>query len=197
MAQCSVDGCDRTVFAAGMCSRHYMRRLRTGTTDDGPRGRADLATRFWRQVDKRSPGSCWPWVGRSKIDGYGVIGVGGRSAGKMLSHRVAWMLANGEIPTSAEYHGTVVRHTCDNRLCCNPAHLEIGSQADNVRDMDCRGRRLNKPHPGSSHPNAKLTEDDVRAIRASSETNSVLAARYGIDRHHIAGIRKRRSWTHI
>jgi hypothetical protein len=148
-------------------------------------------------VDKRSPEECWPWASLSKIDGYGVIGIGGRGTGKILAHRLAYLLAHGVIPGRDEYHGTVVRHACDNRLCCNPAHLEIGSQADNVRDMDSRERRVVVAHPGSKHGNAKLTEDDVRAIRASTESNTVLGERYGVDRHHIAGIRLRKSWTHI
>lgn len=194
---CSIEGCDGRVFAAGMCSRHYNRLRTTGSVEDGPRARGSLPDRFWRQVDRRGKEECWPWLGKSQVKGYGTIGLGGRSGGKMLAHRVAWVLSQGDIPDAEGHHGLVVRHSCDNPLCCNPAHLEIGSQADNVRDMDRRGRRISNAKAGSTHHNSVLTEKDVRAIRASRESDVELASRYGVHRKHIAGIRKRRSWTHI
>mgnify|MGYP001550307413 CR=1 FL=1 len=141
MQRCSISNCGGTLYSAGLCSKHYNRRLTRGTTEDGPRARAPLAERFWRYVDRRGADECWLWVGQSRNVGYGYIGVGGRAGGKILSHRAAWLLANGPIPDGDGHHGTVLMHTCDNRLCCNPAHLRLGTQADNVHDMDQKGRR--------------------------------------------------------
>jgi hypothetical protein len=101
-----------------------------------------------------------------------------------LAHRLAWAEANGPIP-----EGMVVRHTCDNPPCVNPAHLILGTQKDNVGDMDRRGRR--------GYGMAKVTADHVRAIRASAEDYRVLMARYGISKSTLNRIRRRESWAHI
>jgi len=90
------------------------------------------------------------------------------------------MVANGPIPQSDGYHGAVVMHTCDNRLCCNPRHLRLGSQADNVRDMDVKGRRVTAPPVGEKHHMSKLTDQDVIDIRLSGESDVELAKKYGM-----------------
>ena len=100
-------------------------------------GSVDL--RFWRKVQRCGKENCWPWLGAKTKYGYGRFKI----AGDVFSaHRVAYVLANNELPPQDRwsYHGTVVRHTCDNPSCCNPAHLEVGTQEDNVRDMMDRGR---------------------------------------------------------
>lgn len=89
--------------------------------------------RFWAKVDRSGgPDACWPWTGPRNGDGYGQTTVGGRTVG---AHRVAYARANGEIPD-----GLSVLHDCDNRPCCNPAHLRVGTQAENISDMYSRGR---------------------------------------------------------
>lgn len=199
MENCKVEGCSRPIYVKvrGLCSAHYNRLLTTGTVDDTSKARAPLEARLWRQIDRRGKDDCWPWVAKSKIDGYGVIGKGGRSAGKILAHRAVWESVNGPIPKGDGYHGTVVLHSCDNRLCCNPAHLRLGTQADNVRDMDAKGRRVAVLRHGTEHHMTKITEDDVRAIRASSEPRKVLAERYGMTEAGIKTIRARRTWKHV
>lgn len=194
---CYVDGCNRDVWAAGLCSRHYERKRKTGTTDDGPRARLSLTERFWKYVDKRGPDDCWNWTAKSRIAGYGVIGLGGRNAGKMLAHRLSWVIHNGDIPDSGDYHGTVVMHTCDNRLCVNPSHLRLGSQSENVRDMDRKGRRTTVTRSGTDHHNAKLDDDAVRFIRDSDLPQRKLAAMFGVSRHPIARIKRGDGWKHV
>lgn len=186
MEKCLVSGCDAPVYAAGMCSRHYNRKRTTGTTDDSPRSRGSLETRFWRQVDKRSASECWPWKSKSLVKGYGYIGLGGRSGGKELAHRVAWLLTHGELPDLKGYHGAVVRHKCHNRLCCNPDHLEIGTQADNVNDMWTR--------EGGPKGNTQLTEKQIAEIRSDPRSSRQLAPLYGVSGAHIRGIRQGRTW---
>jgi hypothetical protein len=90
--------------------------------------KAPLIQRFWEKIDKRGPDECWPWLGsRLKRCGHGRININGTVR---LAHRVAYELQNGPIPP-----GLVVRHRCNFAPCCNPAHLELGTQADNMRDI--------------------------------------------------------------
>jgi hypothetical protein len=94
----------------------------------GPRVRS-IAERFWEKVERRGPDECWPWLASSRRNGYG------RLWPSTTAHRLAWELANGE-----QAGDLYVLHTCDNRLCCNPAHLYLGTHADNVRDRVGRER---------------------------------------------------------
>lgn len=197
MDRCSTKGCDRAVYVRKLCSTHYNRLRKTGTTDDTPKSRSPLDVRLWRQVDRSGSDECWPWTSKSLIKGYGFIGCGGRGSGKILAHRAAWEVTHGPIPSGEGFHGTIVMHMCDNRLCCNPAHLKLGTQADNVRDMDAKGRRVTISRCGVKHHMTKITEDDVRAIRLSTERAGILAARYGMDRHTITSIRNRKTWKHV
>jgi hypothetical protein len=100
------------------------------------RARKPIAERFWPKVDSSAgPSACWPWTASCKVKGYGQIGAGGRQR-PLLAHRVAWEIANGPIG-----EGLVVCHSCDNPKCCNPAHLFVGTQAENLQDMTSKGRR--------------------------------------------------------
>lgn len=197
MQECKAAGCGRLNWAAGYCSTHYNRLRKTGSLEPGPKARLPLAERLWRQVAKGGPDECWNWIAKSKVDGYGTIGLGGRAAKKMLSHRVVWELTHGPIPKSTEYHGFVVLHKCDNRACCNPAHLVLGKQSDNVADMDAKGRRVNSQLYGSAHGMSKVTEKDVVAIRAATGTNQEIAKQFGITRQNVKFIRNRETWKHV
>ena len=122
--------------------------------------------RFWDKVDVKGPDECWEWQGGTGSHGYGKFTQG--RMWEMLHHRMAYTLRFGEIPS-----GQVVRHKCDNKLCANPHHLELGTQADNVRDAYERGQ-LNK----------QLTSDQVRQIRLRLRNGKrgigkVLAAEFG------------------
>ena len=141
---------------------------------------------FWEKVDVRSPDECWEWQASRSKRGYGKFGWKGE---QISAHRLAWIFTNGEIPS-----GLVVRHKCDNRACCNIAHLELGTQADNVRDRDERGRGAR----GSKQGAAMLNEDQVMEIwRLLSEkrTQKEIAAMYGVDQATISCIATGRSWA--
>jgi hypothetical protein len=129
------------------------------------------AVRFWARVDRS--GECWLWLGSHHEFGYGWFWANGRS---WNAHRVAWELTNGVIPS-----GRVVMHTCDNPPCVNPAHLRLGTVADNQSDMAAKGRSTKgRPRP----PRTVLTDAQVRELRALSRSGmaaSNLAARYGMD----------------
>lgn len=195
---CAVEGCCADVYAAGLCSPHYARKRTKGTTDPGPRAHGSAEERFRRYVAAGAEDECWEWQGKSKIKGYGVIGMGGRRGPKILAHRFAYTLANGPIPEDGPgYHGYVVMHTCDNRLCCNPAHLVLGTQTENVADMNRKNRGVTPALKGSKHPNSRFTEEDVRYMRRSPKSNVELAKEFGCARQVIGNIRRRISWKHV
>jgi len=197
MKPCKVDGCGRVLWAAGYCSKHYNRLRTTGTLEDGPRARLPLSVRLWKNIQKRGPDDCWLWVGATRTTGYGSINLGGRSKGSALAHRVVWEQLHGPIPKNRDHHGKVVMHTCDQRLCCNPRHLRLGSQAENVKDMDKKGRRVSAPPKGSSHWNAKLSAKQIVEIRSMSGSNAEIAKKFGVTRQNISIVRKGKGWRQI
>lgn len=195
---CSINGCGRKPFAMGLCSRHYYRNRKYGAPDGKPKEKPSFSERLWKFIEKSGTEECWPWIGKSKVHGYGIIGLPGKHGGTMLAHRAVWIESNGPLPEYTHKDGIVIRHACDNRACCNPAHLLLGTQADNVHDMDERGRRVIRVLAGADHYNAKITEAQVREIRASYESNKVLAVRYGFkDWRAVKNIKLRRSWNSL
>ncbi len=144
-------------------------------------------TRFWSKVEKTD--GCWLWTGCIKRDGYGKVRISQRS---FIAHRVSWELSFGAIPDFLH-----VLHRCDNPACVRPEHLFLGTQRDNVADMDAKGRRGEVNMRGERHPQARLTEADVRLIRSSLEHRSVLARRFGVTGQAITDVRRRKSWKHV
>lgn len=104
------------------------------------------------------------------------------------------MIFRGIIPDTLQ-----VLHRCDNRACVNPDHLFLGTQKDNIRDMMAKGREGFKPPRclGSRHGSAKVTEDDVRAIRQSTLSTRELAGQYGLSWNVVRKIRIHQIWKHV
>jgi hypothetical protein len=132
--------------------------------------------RFWSRM--RVSGGCWLWTGSTDSGGYGHVSC----AGKIWKvHRVAWTITHGPIAA-----GLFVCHNCpggDCPACCRPDHLWLGTQADNVRD-----------------PFARLTDEDVRAIRqrrTEGWTYRRIAADFGITYQTVAQIATHQRWKHV
>lgn len=92
----------------------------------------NLHDRTWAKVRQGDPDECWPWQAALSSTGYGVAGWNGSSTS---AHRAIWMLTYGEIPP-----GLMVCHACDNPPCCNPSHLFLGTQRENMQDAQRKGR---------------------------------------------------------
>jgi hypothetical protein len=151
--------------------------------------------RFWSFVDKRGPDDCWEWTLSTSANGYGQFNYNGT---QLRTHRHAWELTNGPID-----EGLWVLHRCDNRRCCNPAHLFLGTPRDNTLDMIAKRRHAKHMLTGTF--NAKLTADDVRAIRAVFAGHkgsrygllASLARRYGVTPSCIRDIERGKSWVGV
>ena len=143
--------------------------------------------RFWAKVRRGAAHECWEWTSYLTRNGYGRSSWRGK---ELLAHRIAMSLTDGLWESKLS-----VCHTCDNRSCCNPAHLWRGTYADNNRDMRAKGRQ-NDPRGAAVHT-ARLTEEQVIAIRQSDETHGAIAKHYGVSRGAIEHIKTRRSWRHI
>lgn len=150
---CSVEGCERVAVSRSYCRLHYERVRRIGSTE--LRSRPDARERFESRLLETTSG-CLEWTGSRNADGYGSATRGRSSA---LAHRLAWELAYGPIP-----QGRLVCHRCDNPPCCNPEHLFLGTQSDNMRDMAAKGRSSGQKVTHCAHGH-EFDEANTKMIR--------------------------------
>jgi hypothetical protein len=173
---------------------------------------SELLSRFWTKVERGDTDRCWPWMRHIGTDGYGVFWFLGKNR---HAHRIAWILSNGPMASDL-----LVCHHCDNRPCCNPAHLFLGTDADNAGDRTRKGRsatgdrngmRLHpecvlrgERHPSRTHeglfrgernPRAKLGEEEILRIRGLFAEGRLLqreiGALFGISQEHVSRIVRR------
>lgn len=172
----------------------------------------DKLLRYSRQENE-----CRVWTRYRDVDGYGTIRV---SKKKIRAHRVAWELANGEIPT-----GVFVLHACDNPSCIFLGHLFLGTHQDNMLDMTKKNRQAfgnrngSRTHPervprgerhgsrlhpervarGERNGRAKLTKEDVDTIRAEYSRRGItqreLGNKFGVNGRQISHIVNGKSWS--
>lgn len=148
--------------------------------------------RFWKYVERRGPDECWPWIGYRRAAGYGWFKIPGGPTGN--ASRAAYILTHGDIPPGR----ILVCHSCDNPPCCNPAHLWLGTDADNSRDRDQKGRtKQGPPRRGPMSNKTKLSASIAIAIIESPEGNKTLARRYGVTASAVYNIRHGKAWAHV
>ena len=145
------------------------------------------ATSFEDRYMPEPMSGCWLYLGMLDAEGYGFIRKGiGKSE---QAHRESWRRYKGVIP-----EGIKVLHKCDNPCCINPDHLFLGTQLENIKDRDQKGRVAK----GKIHYKATvLTEELVKWILNSDLSNSELSKLCGVSRKYIGGVRRREVWKHI
>lgn len=146
--------------------------------------------KFWLKVDIRQPDECWNWRGSVDTGGYGHINWNGKTT---RAHRLAYTFSKGDIPAGDGHHGAVVMHSCDNRRCCNPDHLVLGTHAENMADMRSKGRRK-FINAGAANGRAKLSLEQVASIRADTRGKRTIAKDYGVSPAQIQRVRKGQQW---
>lgn len=139
---------------------------------------------FWRKVAVGGPRECWPWTA-SRRNGYGRFT---QNYVGLYAHRVAYLLAKGPIGD-----GLMVMHSCNNKACCNPAHLQPGTAQQNTEAAYRDGLAVS----GERHHRAKLTEQQVRAIRADGRRQVDIAADHGVTQQVISRIKSQKIWRRI
>lgn len=182
---CSIEGCDNSLKwgARGMCSKHYQRWRAHGDPnivlmlDDG-------TPLLWlrERFDADDTDECIFMPGKRTRK---TVELEGRTTG---AHIVVCTWQNGPRPGSMD-----ASHLCGNGHlgCVNRRHLIWETHADNLRRRDNHGTLLR----GENHPSTRLSETEVRQIRADNRTHREIAADYGISRQHVTSIRNRKDWS--
>lgn len=128
---------------------------------------------FWSKISITAPDDCWEWQGTKDRGGYGRFYGGGATRS---AHRLSYELTYGKIPDKL-----LACHSCDNRACCNPSHIFLGTQKDNVMDAVKKGRWI-RPS-GERCRKAKYSDETIRIIRqrhSNGERTIDLAVEYGM-----------------
>lgn len=190
--------CDEPVVCRGWCREHYRRWQRNGDPLAGRLSNASIEERFWDKVPNRPEGECWIWQGTTSGTGkhrYGSFWAGERYGnGQPIcvgAHRFVYTLMIGTIPEGLE-----VCHHCDVPRCVNPAHLFVGTHAENVADCFQKGRH--PPLLGTRNHKTKLTPEQVVSARASftgarGEATD-LARKYGISATAMRAVLTGKHW---
>lgn len=147
---------------------------------------APWLARFWSKVEIK-PSGCWEWTA-SLVRGYGSFKPSKKVNWK--AHRLAYLMAHGSLDPALD-----VLHSCDNKPCCNPAHLREGTHKENMDDREARG--LQEHVRGSRHGRSKLKENQVREIRrmlANRERPETIAESFGVSRSTVAMIACGGAW---
>jgi hypothetical protein len=135
-----------------------------------------VEVRFKRKIGFDYETKCWPWMGAIDAYGYGQIDRCTKT------HRLSWEMHRGPIP-----NGKCVLHTCDNPRCVSPAHLFIGTHAENNDDIAKKGRSGRR----------KVTDEQVREIRASTLRQQDIALKYGLHQSTVSAIVRISHFKHV
>lgn len=190
---CSVDGCARISKCRGLCDPHHHKFRKYGDPTvvlkrSFPRGEPLKFLQECIATRDRSTG-CWEWPYGVGSHGYGTVNYN-QSATTVPS--LALILDGSVRPPKPN---NFILHACDNRLCFNPACLRWGTQKENIAEAWTRGRMT--AQKGVECHKAKLTEEQVLAIREDWRVLRVIAAEYGISDRSVSAIRLRQTWKHL
>lgn len=188
--ECKIELCTKEQRTRGLCTAHYAKWRKYGDPTVVKQRQLHgltLQERFEANVSKSD--GCWEWTGYRDPNGYGRLNVGLKP---VLAHRISWQLNRHKLKGSQ-----FVLHKCDNPPCVRPDHLFIGSQADNLADKMRKKRHRYGVSIGTAHGRCKLTEEQVREIRAWNGPSRVIAEKFGISQSNASDIINRRIWKHL
>ena len=151
-----------------------------------------LGEAFWDKVAKAGPDDCWPWLGSKTDRGYG----GWKRNGRFF--RASRLVLQAKLGRELQRHEFAC-HACDNPSCVNPLHLWLGDNAANVADMVRKGRSLKGRRSGEDNLHSKLTQGEVRQIRAlgGTMTQARIAERFGVAQPTVSDILTGKRWPDV
>lgn len=171
---CTICGHEKSI-ARKLCRRCYSRLYARETVQTHAiLGPTDVFEQRFNKTD-----GCWEWTGTHNGYGYGIFLLPGEKP--VRAHRYSYEYFVGPIP-----EGKIIMHTCDNPPCVNPAHLRVGTKAENNADTGNKRRH----HYGIDHWNGRLTPEQVADIINSPDTQKTIAKRYNINQSHVSRIKR-------
>jgi len=192
----SILGIERQEYCESKLSREFS--VEGGSEEWWIRTAKRKESNFWSRVDVSSdPDACWPWKGAKSHYGHGVYkypGVFGVLKAT-AAHRVAFQLHHDLILHDNSHHCFIL-HSCDNPPCCNPRHLRIGSQKENVEDVFKR----NRGKVGEAHWNHVVTEAvaaEILLLHRSGVKTRPLMDMFSLGRSAVEHIIYRRCWKYL
>jgi hypothetical protein len=193
---CCIVECGKPVIALGLCVAHWRRNKLYGSpmalkNHSGMFKGHDAIDRFYMQVDIKDDTECWLWTSGKDKDGYGSFRGDVDGVSYSRAHRYSYAYFKGEITNSLQ-----VLHSCDTPSCCNPEHLSLGTNSDNMADRDAKGR-CRAGRPGETNAHAVLTEKQVLEILKDPSTHANIAHTYGISRATVSDIKRGHSWGYL
>jgi len=177
------------VFGCRACV--YDKRVYCSRTCQARETKEEAIARFWSNVNKTK--GCWEWKRKCKVGVYpafSATSLGIKTNEKV--HRVQFLMTHGFMPQRP----SVVMHKCDNTICVRPDHLVLGTDRENIKDMDSKGRR--RAAKGNKIGSSKLTSADVisiRKYRGGGETLKAIGRRYGVSHNAISAICTGKTWS--
>lgn len=154
--------------------------------------------KFWARVvgNRAQRNGCWNWTGATNSTGYGSLTYQGKHC---TAHRVAAFLTglvdSIRAPSDRTASGFIL-HSCDNRLCCNPSHMTVGTYAEN--QLEAYARRRRTAYRGETHANAKQTRESVALVRDLSVhgiSQEDIAALLGVSQTSISLLLRRKTYV--
>lgn len=188
-ASCSVETCERKAFCLGFCRMHYQRWKAHGDATKSLKDEPTEQALFVERAVVYQGDDCLVWPYAKAASGHARWTVNGR--GVQVS-RVVLERVFGP-PPSPKHHAAHAPVVCHNPACVNPRHLRWATARQNSADR----LQDDTAHQGERVNGARLTEDQVRAIRADPRPQTIIAKDYGVYASHISRIKSRQVWGHI